>query len=642
MTAPAGTCPNCGAEIVFRWSGAVQTTCPACRSILVRHDLNLEKVGVAADVPEAMSAIQLGTEGSFKKKAFTVVGRIIYKYELGHWNEWHIRFTDDTSGWLSDAQAEYAVTRASTQQIRAVPGVGEDVVIEKKIFKAMSVTKAAYAGVEGELPFEYWDKSEVSFTDLRGDGDTFATIDESESPPLVFVGEYEDFTELRLKNLREDVPTGAAPQTRSLSCASCGAAIILRTGEAAKTVACAACGAVMDASDAGLKILLQHQARLQHNVPQIALGRTGQLKGKRWTVIGYQVRGITVDGTDYEWREYLLWNPEAGFRYLTEYDGHWNDVNVVKGLPKEITSGARPAAEYLGTRFEHFQRAQVTTKFVLGEFPWEVRVGDKVWNDDYVAPPLMLSRESTPSEITWSLGTYVTPQLIQEAFKLETPLPRPVGVFANQPNPATATSGLGKLFVVFACLLMGMCAVRQATARNETAFSGGYRFNPATGDTAAFVTKVFDLKGHPSNAEVEIFTDLSNDNAFFSVALLPEGTGKGYELGREVSYYFGYEDGESWTEGGNGDRAVIADVPPGRYYLRIEPEHAGTTPVSYTVSVKRDVPRVWPFLAGLVPLMLPALFGFISKSSFEGRRWAESDYAPSGDDDDDDDDNDSE
>ena len=25
----------------------------------------------------------------------------------GAWNEWHLRFDDDTSGWLSDAQAEY-------------------------------------------------------------------------------------------------------------------------------------------------------------------------------------------------------------------------------------------------------------------------------------------------------------------------------------------------------------------------------------------------------------------------------------------------------------------------------------------------------------------------------------------------------
>ena len=52
-------CPNCGAEIRFRWSGAVQTTCDYCKSILVRNDLNLALVGKAADLPIDISPIQI-------------------------------------------------------------------------------------------------------------------------------------------------------------------------------------------------------------------------------------------------------------------------------------------------------------------------------------------------------------------------------------------------------------------------------------------------------------------------------------------------------------------------------------------------------------------------------------------------------
>jgi hypothetical protein len=631
LTERTAACPNCGAEIVFRWSGAVQTTCPACRSILVRHDLNLEKVGEVSDVPAAVSGIQLGTEGSFKKKAFTVVGRIIYKYELGHWNEWHIRFGDDTSGWLSDAQAEYAVTRATRQQVRAGVGVGDDVVLQNKTFKAMSVTEASYAGVEGELPFEYWDKDAVRFIDLRGEGDTFATIDESEDPPLAFVGEYEDFSELRLRNLREDAHGGPAPRTKSLTCASCGSAIELRTG-IAKTVACASCGAVMDAADDGLRILLKHQQQVRDFNPLIPLGSVGQMKGKRWTVIGYQLRGITVEGIDYDWREYLLWNAEGGFRYLTEYDGHWNDVATVKGLPREVKGGSQPEVEYLGTRFKHFQHAIATTRFVVGEFPWEVRVGDKVTNDDYVAPPLMLSRESTANEITWSLGTYASPALIKDAFKLEA-LPVPTGVFANQPNP-TRVGGLGKMFAAFAGVLLFMLMLRLGTAGKSTPFSGGYRFDPRTGDTAAFVTEVFELNGRASNVELRVDTDLDQDNAYFHMALLPETGGKGFEAGRDVGYYHGYEGGESWSEGSSRDRVILPRVAPGRYYLRVEPEHAGLKPVIYTVTVRRDVPRWWPFLIALLVLAVPPVLVMVMRGTFESQRWAESDYAPESEDDD--------
>ena len=51
MSQQAANCPNCGALVHFRWSGAVQTTCEYCRSILVRRDVNLEKVGEVAELP---------------------------------------------------------------------------------------------------------------------------------------------------------------------------------------------------------------------------------------------------------------------------------------------------------------------------------------------------------------------------------------------------------------------------------------------------------------------------------------------------------------------------------------------------------------------------------------------------------------
>ena len=316
MTERKASCPNCGAEIVFRWSGAIQTTCPACRSILVRHDIDLQKVGTVGDVPASMSGIQLGTEGRFKTRPFVVVGRIIYTYELGHWNEWHIRFADDTSAWLSDAQAEYAVSSLVDTKIPPdADQLGEAVRFGTKEFTLMSITRASYAGVEGELPFEYWDKTEVRFRDYRGDGDSFATVDETESPPLLFIGEYEAFEELRFKNLREDAdqPSGAEPKTKGFNCPSCGAAIVLRTGDLAQNVACSACGSVIDAKDPNLAILQGHQANMRGITPEIPLGRVGQIKGQSWQVIGYQIRGIVVDGESYSWREYLLWNAEGRF-----------------------------------------------------------------------------------------------------------------------------------------------------------------------------------------------------------------------------------------------------------------------------------------------------------------------------------------
>jgi len=200
------TCPNCGAPVELRWSGAVQTVCPFCKSILVRRDVNLERVGVVADLPEDASPIQIATEGVYSGKTFTVVGRIIYEYEQGGWNEWHIIFSDGSSGWLSDAQLEYAVSfpRPSGKVLPAnivEPGgaFGWDGVR----YQVTVVTHAHYKGVEGELPFEYWDKKEAVFADLRSYDGRFATIDYSQQPTVIYMGAAVDADELKLKNLRQ-------------------------------------------------------------------------------------------------------------------------------------------------------------------------------------------------------------------------------------------------------------------------------------------------------------------------------------------------------------------------------------------------------------------------------------------------------
>src|SRR5580693_4514318 len=154
MSAPTANCPSCGAPVQFRWSSAVQTVCPFCHSILVRDDLNLKNVGKVADLPPDPSPISLLTEGAYRGKSFQVLGRIIYAWEDGGWNEWHIVFSDGSSGWLSDAQLQYAVSFLTNP---GTPLPGEDQVARGKqlefnqtVYEVATRTRASYKGVEGE------------------------------------------------------------------------------------------------------------------------------------------------------------------------------------------------------------------------------------------------------------------------------------------------------------------------------------------------------------------------------------------------------------------------------------------------------------------------------------------------------------
>ena len=207
MSERQSSCPNCGAPVQFKWSGAVQTACPFCKSIIVRSDLDLEKVGEVADLPPDPSPIQLLTEGVYKGDRFQVTGRLVYEYENGSWNEWHIVFSKGASAWLSDAQLQYAVS-FKTDPREKIPSQGEvsrgkHIILGKIEFEVSTITVAMYKGFEGELPFPYYGKSDMLFADLRTPGNSFGTLDYSEDPPLVFLGEWVDYDGLQLKNVRQ-------------------------------------------------------------------------------------------------------------------------------------------------------------------------------------------------------------------------------------------------------------------------------------------------------------------------------------------------------------------------------------------------------------------------------------------------------
>jgi len=207
-----------------------------------------------------------------------------------------------------------------------------------------------------------------------------------------------------------------APQVKSLNCPGCGASLTVRSFGHAVTVVCASCHAILDAQDPRLKVLEKFQAAEGEDPPRIALGSRGVIRGTAYDVIGFERRTIRVDGVPYSWHEYVLFNPFKGFRYLTEYNGHWNDGSILRSVPDVSPGGS--SLRYLGETYKQFQTANAATTFVLGEFPWRVRVGESVTVSDYISPPRVISSEGTGKELTWSMGEYISGRDIWKAFQL--------------------------------------------------------------------------------------------------------------------------------------------------------------------------------------------------------------------------------
>ncbi len=414
-------------------------------------------------------------------------------------------------------------------------------------------------------------------------------------------------------------------KARALSCPNCGAPVALRGFAHTLTAVCPNCLSILDASTPEFQILetFQGKERVQ---PKIPLGTRGTFNGTAWEVIGFQERSVQSGDDFYSWDEYLLFNPYKGFRYLTEYLGHWNVVRVLSRLPEPARARGRAGARMDGRTFAAFDSMKAATSYVIGEFPWQVRRGDTAVCEDYIAPPYMLSAEQTDGEITWSLGEYWQGAKIWQAFQMPGSAPYVQGIFANQPSPYAGKPGSAwRLWLWLNVALFALMIVFSVMKSNREVFRRDYVYTPGKNSGAAFVTPTFELSGGDKNVEVGAHASVDNDWIYLNFALINDETGQTFDFAREVSYYHD-SDG---TEGSRNNSVVIPSVPSGRYYLRIEPEMSATSPATtYEIFVRRDVPIYSYFwIAALLLLIPPALTTYRSMT-FESRRWRESDYAP--------------
>lgn len=422
------------------------------------------------------------------------------------------------------------------------------------------------------------------------------------------------------------------PVVKALNCPQCGAAITLRALGHAVSVVCDGCHAILDAKDPHLQILQKFEKITSSDRPLIPLGSRAKMRGTEYEAVGFQRRSLKADGIRYYWHEYVLFNPYKGFRYLTEYQGHWNDVVVCKEQPIVDPRISTPLdANYLGEIYQHFQTADANTEFVLGEFPWEVRVGEQARISDYIHPPRVLSKEKTSGEVTWSIGEYIQGRDVWNSFRLPGDPPEAIGVYENQPSSiGTNVKALWIAFGVFALGLLVLLIAFETTAKRQSAFQQSFHIapGPQVGEPS-FVTDTFELSGRTSDVELTTYASVSNSWIYLNYALINQDTGQAWDFGREVSYYYGYDSDGSWSEGNQNDTVIVPSVPPGRYYLRIEPEvDPRHPPIDYSVGVTRDVPVASFYGIGLLALLIPPILLTWRSVSFERSRWSESDHPP--------------
>lgn len=625
--AQTARCPSCGAPVEFKSAASILAVCDYCQSTLIRRGEDLEDLGKMAALIPDRSPLQRGAEGRWRGRHFGLIGRIQLRYEQGLWNEWHLLFDDGKSGWLSEAGGEFVISEPQwlAESLPRFEELQPDArhLIDGRAYTVSNVETAECVAGEGELPFKVGAGYPAPVADLRDEQGRFATLDYSDDParPLLFVGESVDFKSLAWANLRQGVPLPTVTvKARAFNCPSCGAALKI-AHENIETVGCGSCGALLDPGDERIKVL--NSARTKKKVaPLLELGSKGSLRGEALEVIGFMRRRMRADSVDYYWSEYVLLGPDNRLVWLTESDGHWN---VARVLPRAVNPVAG-RFRHDGRDYKHFQSYRAYADFVIGEFPWRVRFDETAEIEDYVAPPFMLSKERSAKEVTWTLGEYLTPEEVQAAFQPKTTLPRPIGVYANQPNPLEERHRrVCRRFWQFAGLALAVHFLLLLFGPGGKVLTQPMTFTPD--DDEPRLTSEFVLDGKANRLELIHDTSVDNSWVALNATLVNKDTGENWQASKEVSHYSGVEDGDSWSEGSRSEEVVFSDLPPGHYLLAIESDmDDGSRPVNDRLTIARAGPR-WSSLV-LLLLFLAAfpIYTRIGKGGFEVKRWAESDH----------------
>jgi len=645
------SCPACGAPISFKTGSSVVVVCDFCHSAVARGDRKLEDLGRVAELVETGSPLQVGLRGAYRGVPFELTGRAQLEHEAGGlWDEWYAAFADGRWGWLAEAQGRFYLTFHKPlsdqtlvapfdllelgQPVPSVTGTAPLVVAEKGT--------ATARGASGEIPYRLVPGQQYAYADLSGPRGEFATIDYGEERPSVFVGQEATLAEL---GISQSAPAPEREARRvsavQLSCPRCAGPLELRAPDKAERVTCPNCGSLLDVNQGRLQFL--KSLAPSKIVPVIPLGSVGEFDAGKLTVIGFMQRSVEFSGVRYYWEEYLLYNPQAGFRWLVRSDDHWNFVETLP--PGAVIDGGR-SATYNGKKFKLYQDATARVEHVLGEFYWKVSVGELVRAGDYIHPPMMLSKEVSgyvgepkkssgkkpPSvqggEVNWSLGTYVKRRKIEKTFGIRG-LPHPSTVAPNQPFTHKAVYKYWALLLI-ATVVFG--AFIMAAGERRKVFESSYRLEPlkSADDSQVIFADPFDLKGG-QNIRVTASSNVDNSWLYVEGDLIDEATGLVQSFSVPVEYYYGSDSDGSWSEGGQSSDVHLSALPAGKYSLRLEAEwEKWQAPATLSIRVEQGVPRVAHLALALALISIFPLAVVIYHFSFEQKRWKDSDYSPFG------------
>lgn len=389
--------------------------------------------------------------------------------------------------------------------------------------------------------------------------------------------------------------------SKTLRCPSCNAPISMYS-EQSQLVVCESCGQNLDCSTEDL-VALGKTRTVDKFLFQVH--QTCNWKGVKYKVIG---RILLLDEWDGHYAEYLLFHPFHGTRWLSIYTGEeGTDCSfsepihaLSKDRPFSSSKGDKIATED-GQKWKFEERTVLQVSYVDGALPWLVRAGDVQTAADFV------NTKDRKSYLTVEESHFIDEKTGEESKELEysfskeatmSSVNRAFGITGKKLKLSSGSaSTLPNAFRLF---LMGLSAL-VAMYFVVLCFSTGkqniasFTFTPADLSeetlSPSFYVDQKDLK-----KAFELGYGAGVDNSWMSLNIgivsTPEATGsiesyqqvllneEGLAEGQQtrlrhlsavdISYYHGYEGGESWSEGATSETELLMFPEAGHYRILLQ------------------------------------------------------------------------
>ncbi len=408
-----------------------------------------------------------------------------------------------------------------------------------------------------------------------------------------------------------------------IRCRSCGKPYEGPRVETTGMVVCPACGAGLQLDEAEIRVVGKNKGKQ----PKFTLniGAPVTLENTRYEVMGRLYYVETEENVQYGSMEYVLYNPDSGYLWLSEENGHFTLSRTIHTrIPIPPIPVAKMQVRVGNESFKIYESGELTLQWVDGALPWVAAVGEKTQYTHLIKPPDYVDQEITGKEVEQFRGRYIGRDEMQAAVGESVELPPAKGVYSCQPYvPSAWLAGTWKIGAAFVALNILLLFYAFSSDKNTPLMQENIT---AEQYSQEYMTKPFTVSRNGTILCLQGQAPVKNSWLAADFALVDAEDRVISEFGGEASFITARIRKALGPKGLHLSIPVSGWIKPAQYRLLVYgqggSDYSGPSrkePLKIRLTADKTIS--WYFI---IPLLLSALAMIIepfSRMAFEARRW---------------------